>query len=178
LGKILTNENYYTGQVNLTGKFTTGNLEHTLLAGIDADHYLTTNNDFSFPAVTGLPAGSYDRINILDPAKYVQRTDIPTAIAIRKREAPVDRFGGYVQDLVKLSDKFNVLAGLRWSYVSAIGIDSTNLSTGVQTKGKTRVDKAFSPRVGLVYKPFSTTSVFTSYSNSFVVKHRTGYLRR
>ncbi|HZH67074.1 MAG TPA: TonB-dependent receptor, partial [Flavisolibacter sp.] len=169
LGKILTNENYYTGQVNLTGKFTTGNLEHTLLAGIDADHYLTTNNDFSFPAVTGLPAGSYDRINILDPAKYVQRTDIPTATAIRKREAPVDRFGGYVQDLVKLSDKFNVLAGLRWSYVSAIGIDSTNLSTGVQTKGKTRVDKAFSPRVGLVYKPFSTTSVFTSYSNSFVV---------
>jgi iron complex outermembrane receptor protein len=169
LGKILSNENYYTGQVNLTGKFATGRLEHTLLAGIDADHYLTTNRDFSFPTVAGLPAGSYDRINILDPAKYIQRTDIPTATAIRKRGAPIDRFGGYVQDLVKLSSAFNVLAGLRWSYISAVGLDSINLLNGVQTKGKTRVDKAFSPRVGLVYKPFKTTSVFASYSNSFVV---------
>jgi iron complex outermembrane receptor protein len=169
LGKILTNENYYTGQINLTGKFSTGKLEHTLLTGIDADHYLTTNNDFSFPAVAGLSAGSYDRINILDPAKYVQRTDIPAATAIRKREAPINRFGGYVQNLIKLSDKFNLLAGLRWSYVSVVAIDSANLLTGVQTKGITRIDKAFSPRVGLVYKPFIGTSVFASYSNSFVV---------
>jgi iron complex outermembrane receptor protein len=169
LGKILADETYYTGQVNLTGNFTTGKLEHTLLTGIDADHYLTTNNDFSFPSVAGLPAGGYDRINILDSYKYAQRTDMPVATSIRKREAPVDRIGGYVQDLVKISDKFNVLAGLRWSYVSTVGIDSTNLLNGAQTTGKTRADQAFSPRLGLVYKPFITTSFFASYANSFNV---------
>jgi iron complex outermembrane receptor protein len=167
LGRVLTDESYYTGQVNLVGKFNTSSIEHSLLAGADADHYLTTNNDFTFPAVVGLPAGSYDKINILNPGKYVQRTDIPVATRIRKREAPVDRFGVYAQDLIKLSSKFNLLAGIRWSYVETKGIDSANILTNAKTTGKTRYDQAFSPRVGLVYKPFKTTSVFASYSNSF-----------
>lgn len=169
LGKIDAQENYYAGQANLTGKFKTRSLEHTLLAGVDADRSFTTNYDYSFPAVAGLPANSYDKINILDDGKYVPRTDIPEATRIRKREQPINRFGGYVQDLVKLSSKFNVLAGIRWSYVQSIGIDSTNLLTGNQTKGVDREDKAFSPRLGLVYKPLPTTSVFASYTNSFVV---------
>ena len=169
LGRILTDEKYYTGQVNLIGNFSTGSMQHDLLTGVDADHYLTTNNDFRFPTVTGLPAGSYDRINILDPSKYVQRTDIPDATRIRKREAPVNRIGIYVQDLIKISPKFNVLAGIRWSYLESVGIDSTNILTGVKTTGKTKEDQAFSPRIGLVYKPFNTTSFFASYANSFSV---------
>ena len=163
LGKILAREDYYTGQVNLNGKFASGSFEHNLLAGVDADHYLTDNTDFD---VTGK---AYDKINILDPGKYTQRTDMPEATAIRKRAAPADRFGVYVQDLVKLSSKFNVLAGIRWSAVNTKGIDSTNLLTGAQTKGKNRYDQAFSPRLGLVYKPSQNTSFFVSYSNSFVV---------
>jgi iron complex outermembrane receptor protein len=168
LGRTLTDENYYTGQVNLTGRVKTGSLDHTILAGVDADHYLTTNYGFSFPAVAGLPAGGYDRINILDPGKFVQRTDIPEATAIRKTQAPVNRFGAYVQDLIKISDKFNLLAGIRWSYLEAVAIDSTNLLNGQQSAGKTRFDQAFSPRVGIVYKPWTTTSLFASYANSFV----------
>jgi iron complex outermembrane receptor protein len=168
LGKILGYEDYYSAQINLNGKLKTASVEHNLLAGADADHSLTTNNDFSFPTVAGLAAGAYDKINILDPEKYVQRTDIPEATRIRKREAPVSRFGVYVQDLVKISSKFNLLAGIRWSYVNIKRIDSTDLTTGVQTKGADRNDKAFSPRFGMVYKPFKTTSFFASYSNSFV----------
>jgi iron complex outermembrane recepter protein len=169
LGKIDQEENYYASQVNLTGKFKTKSLEHTLLAGVDADRSFTANYDFKFPAVAGLPANSYDKINILDHSKYQQRTDMPEATKIRKREATTNRFGAYMQDLVKLSDKFNVLAGIRWSYVETVGIDSTNLLTDAKTKGATRSDKAFSPRVGLVYKPASTTSIFASYASSFVV---------
>lgn len=167
LGRILTDEKFYAGQANLIGKFNTGIVEHNLLTGVDADRTITSNNDFTFPAVAGLPANSYDKINILDPKKFTPRTDIPTATAIRERVAPVNRFGAYVQDLVKISPKFNVLAGLRWSHVETFGIDSTNLTTKAKTKGKNRTDQAFSPRVGLVYKPFTTTSVFVSYSNSF-----------
>lgn len=169
LGKILSREDYYTSQANLNGKFVTGDWEHNLLAGVDADQYVTVNNDFRFPAVAGLPAGSYDKINILAPEKYTQRSDVPEATAIRKRNAPVNRFGVYVQDLIKLSSRFNVLAGLRWSYVATKGIDSTNLLTGAKTSGASRYDGALSPRLGLVYKPSANTSLFLSYSNSFVV---------
>jgi iron complex outermembrane receptor protein len=51
--------------------------------------------------------------------------------------------------------------------VETKGIDSTNLTNGTKVTGATRYDKAFSPRFGLVYKPFNTTSFFVSYSNSF-----------
>ncbi len=169
LGKTLTNEKYYSSQVNLVGKFSTSTFEHHLLAGLDADHYLTSNNDFTFPAVAGLPAGSYDKINILDPGKFEQRTDIPVATSIRQRLAPVNRLGVYVQDLLKISPKFNILAGMRWSYLQTKGIDSISLVNNAKTSGKTRYDNAFSPRVGLVYKPSEATSVFASYSNSFNV---------
>lgn len=163
LGKIFTNEKFYAGQVNLNGKFHTAQFEHNLLAGIDADRSVTFNKDFD---VNGT---NYDKINILDPGKYTQRTDIPEATAIRERLAPINRFGAFVQDLIKLSPKFNILAGIRWAYVETKGIDSTNLINGNVTTGVTRNDKAFSPRFGIVYKPFSTTSFFASYSNSFNV---------
>jgi iron complex outermembrane receptor protein len=168
LGRILSEEQYSAGQINLTGKVKTGSFEHTILSGIDADNYKTDAFTFSFPAVAGLPAGSYDKINLLDPAKYVQRTDIPQETRVWRTTAPIDRFGIYVQDLVKLSDKFNVLAGVRASYVVTSGIDSLNVQNDQRRIGQTRVDKAISPRLGLVYKPTSTTSVFASYSNSFV----------
>jgi iron complex outermembrane receptor protein len=161
LGKIFSNEKFYAGQVNLIGKFNTAQLEHNLLAGIDADRTVTFNNDYNVTSTI------YDSINILDMGKYAPRTDVPEATAIRERLAPVNRFGAYVQDLIKLSSKFNILAGIRWAYVETRGIDSTNLTTGMKITGVTRYDKAFSPRFGLVYKPFNTTSFFVSYSNSF-----------
>ncbi len=169
LGKINAKENYYAAQVNLTGNLKTGSIQHTLLTGVDADRSFTLNYDYSFPVVPGLAANSYDIINVFDDGKYTARTDIPEATTIRKREAPINRFGVYAQDLVRLSSKFNLLAGVRWSYVQTVGIDSTNLLTGMKTKGATRNDNAFSPRFGLVYKAAESTSLFASYASSFSV---------
>lgn len=169
LGKINSQEDYYAAQVNLTGKFKTASLQHTLLAGADADRSYTNNYDFSFPTVTGLAAGSYDKINVFDLQKFVARTDIPVATPIRERNAPVNRAGIYFQDLVKLSSKLNLLAGARWSYVKTFGIDSTNILNGTKTTGADRSDNAFSPRLGIVYKPAASTSLFASYASSFTV---------
>ena len=166
LGRTFTEENYYTGQVNLNGKFKTRSLEHTLLAGVDADQYLTSNYTFNQPAI-------YDTINILDLNKYVPRTDIPAASKIRLVEIPTNRLGVYVQDLIKLSPKLNVLAGLRYSYLETLGADTTNLLNGKQTTGVAKKDQALSPRLGLVYKPTETTSVFASYANSFITNSGT-----
>ncbi len=161
LGRINSTEKFYAGQVNLIGRFNTSKFDHTLLAGVDADRTVTYNKDYDINGKT------YDTINILDAEKYKTRTDIPEANGIRERLAPVNRFGVYVQDLIKISDKFNVLAGVRWAYVETRGIDSTSLTDGKKTTGVARYDNAFSPRFGLVYKPTHTTSLFVSYSNSF-----------
>jgi len=169
LGRINTNEKFYAGQVNLIGKFTTATLEHNLLAGMDADRTVTTDYNYTFPAMNGFVSGIYDTINILDQLKYTARTDVPLVTTIRKRVAPVNRMGVYVQDLIKLSPKFNLLAGIRFAYVETRGIDSINLlNNNTKVTGAARYDHAFSPRFGLVYKPVSTTAVFVSYSNSFI----------
>ena len=169
LGRTYTGENYYTGQVNLTGKFTTGTWEHTLLAGADADRYYTTNYTYKIAPAPGLTGNNYDKINILDPGKYTPRTDMPATERTNRIELPVDKGGVYLQDLVKLSSKWNLLAGVRWSYVYSDRPDTTVLATGAKKIGATKYDAAFSPRLGLVYKPTETTSLFVSYANSFVV---------
>ncbi|MDB5253805.1 MAG: TonB-dependent receptor [Flaviaesturariibacter sp.] len=169
LGRVDLEERYATVQANLTGTIRTASIGHTLLAGADADRTATKNIDFSFPAVTGLPASSYDKINILDPSKYAARTDMPVATRVRRRIAPSARYGVYVQDLARITDKLNLLAGIRWTTVDTKGIDSTNLLTGAVRTGPDRSDVAFSPRAGLVYKPTSSTSLFASFANSFTV---------
>lgn len=159
LNKSKTGEDYYTGQINLTGKFETGFLGHNLLTGVDADSYLNLSNTFN--------AANYDVINILDPNKYTPRTDIPTLTALNNITTPTKRFGAYVQDLMSISEKVKVLAGVRWSYQDTRPTKTLAVQTGAVTYASSRQDQAFSPRFGLVYQPVNNTSLFASYSNSF-----------
>ena len=162
LGKFDNKEDYYAAQVNLNGEFKTGSMEHKLLAGIDADQYRTAN---LASAITGT---IYDTINVLDLSKFVQRTDIPNAVWSTRAEIPVTRFGAYVQDLVAITKKLKLLAGVRWSYQHTDPTKTTYLlKNDSLTYTKAQFDKAFSPRVGLVYQPTEKMSVFASYANSF-----------
>ncbi|MBG9377803.1 TonB-dependent receptor [Panacibacter sp. DH6] len=161
LNKILSEENYYTAQVDVTGKFNTGRLKHVLLAGADAERYLTSTYGFTNPTV-------YDTINVFDAAKYVPRTDIPAADRKTLIKTPINRVGFYVQDLVAITPKLNLLAGVRWSMQeSPANTTSYLLYNDSTTKGTYKADRAFSPRLGLVYKPTNSTSLFVSYASSF-----------
>lgn len=164
LGKTNNKQDYYTGQVFLNGNFKTGSIAHKLLFGADVESDKTTNLTASFT-----PNSTYDTINLINPNAYVARTDMPTNWSWNtSSESPVTRFGAYVQDLINLSPKLKVLAGIRWSFQQADAVTTTyklrNDSIGF---GAIKIDKAFSPRVGLVYQPTNRTSVFASYSNSF-----------
>jgi iron complex outermembrane recepter protein len=161
LNKIQSHENYYSAQFDLNGKFNTGTIGHILLAGVDADRYHTTNYTFNNPT-------TYDKINILDPQKYAARTDIPVADKkVTQAITPINRFGAYIQDLISFSPKIKLLAGIRWSYQNAEAAQTTYLLKDSVVRGDSKADQAFSPRVGLVYKPMKNMSVFASYASSF-----------
>ncbi|WP_207429226.1 TonB-dependent receptor [Pedobacter sp. SYSU D00535] len=165
-------EDYYNGQINLTGKVKTGSITHTFLAGTDAETFLTTNTTFK------KFNNNYDSINILTGDFSKARTDIPQTVDSLYTINPVHRFGVYAQDLIELTDKFKVLAGLRWTYQKAargIVYDANSderVGYGNQQnaalKQDNKYDRAFSPRVGLIYQPIKTTSIFVSYTNNFV----------
>jgi len=181
LNRAKTLEDYYTAQFNITGQFNTGSIKHNILVGVDADWYRNTN--YTYVATvnkvssyldqnSALQNAVYDKINILDLAKYTQRTDKPTMNPFYNVLTLTNRFGAYFNDLISLSDKVKVLAGLRWSYqyISPTTVSTYyNTSPALAQPAAGKEDKAFSPRVGIVYKPLTNTALFASYSNSFVV---------
>lgn len=162
LGRSFNEENYFTAQVNFSGRWK----QHQLLIGADADKYQTVAFIYNQPAI-------YDTINVLDPNKFTAKTAMPAADRIRKTETPTYRFGAYVQDLIHISAKLKLLAGIRWSVQEAKPVITTDLITKTLTKGTIKTDRAFSPRFGLVYRATTHTSLFASYANTFSVNSGT-----
>jgi iron complex outermembrane receptor protein len=144
----------------LQGKFETGKIKHQLFTGIDADNSFSEAYTYTFnPAI-------YDKINIFDLDLYPQRTDIPDATNTKIVKTTTNRFGIYAQDLISITEKFKVLAGLRWSWQEAQA-ETTDLIKNKVTEDPKRIDAAYSPKLGLVYQPTKDMSLFTSYSSSF-----------
>jgi len=162
----------FNQQVNLTGNFKVAGFKNTLLVGADADQSKTKTGGFASTNV--LPAGTptyYDSVNLLDPSSFDKPSNfnMPNTTLLTNTNANVFRMGGFVQDLIALTEKFKVLAGVRWSFQKTPTTTINTVASGVDTKGTAtdKIDKAFSPKFGLIYQPISSTSVYASYSNNF-----------
>jgi iron complex outermembrane receptor protein len=171
LSRAKTAEKDYTGQLNLIGKFNTGTLQHQLLVGSDVTRVINVTNAFVITSSNGVVGTAYDKINTIDLSDYTPRNDIPTADITTLTTAPVNRFGAYAQDLISITDKFKVLAGLRWSWQQTNQTNIYTLKTQVTTKGTaaTKYDRAFTPKIALIYQPVKTSSVFATYASNFIV---------
>lgn len=176
LQKSAVNEKYYITELDLTGKFKTGKITHTFLFGADADKYRTLTTAFVTNTFNNSGANTslinkniYDTVNIFDPSTFNRRNDIPYLPEDRLTTAPIARFGLYMQDLLAITKQLKLLAGIRFSkqnnQLSRVDSISKN-KTGFVAAYR---NSAFSPRVGLVYQPIKTISLFASYSNSFNV---------
>ncbi|MFM6976390.1 MAG: TonB-dependent siderophore receptor [Sphingobacteriaceae bacterium] len=167
LQRSRTDEQYRLAQVDLTGEAFTGSVKHQFLFGADGDRYFTQTPTFAIIYnPNNLSASTYDTINIFDLSQYVQRTDIPAVNVTKMTSSPVNRVGAYVQDLISLSDQVKVLAGLRYTYMDTRSRVLT-LADQSSVEAAPRYADAFTPRVGLVYQPLKTMSLFASYANSF-----------
>jgi iron complex outermembrane recepter protein len=160
LAKTNLEDDYYMGQLDLTGRFKIKSINNQILVGLDAEQYNTKTTAFT----TLL---KYDSIHIFNPTLYKSRNDIPDLAKATLTLAPIARFGIYAQDLISLGSKIKLLLGLRYTYQKThndILTYSTDKSVVTDYS-----DAAFSPRLGLVYQPIQQTSLFASYSNSFVL---------
>jgi iron complex outermembrane recepter protein len=155
-------ENYFIGQVDLTGQFSTGKIHHTLLVGADMDAYNTQTTTYNNLA-------KYDSINLFDLAFYKQRSDIPELSKRTLTKSPTQRVGVYIQDLISLTQEIKLLTGIRYSYLDRKNDVYTYPSAAVKESSvvTNNYDAAFTPRFGIVYQPIPTTSLFASYANSF-----------
>jgi len=164
-----TAEFTYNQQINLNGDFNTGSVNHKLLVGADADQSKTTSNGFNYgPA--GATALNYGNVNLLDPSTFNGSGIEPIANNITRTNAPIYRMGAFVQDLVSLTDQFKVLAGIRYTFQKTPATNVRNLVTNTTAKGTAvgKTEKAFSPKLALIYQPLKTTSAYVSYANNLI----------
>lgn len=175
LSAVKTGEKDYTGQLNLNGNFKTGSIQHQLLFGSDFVRIEGVANSFKFTSASGVVGTAYDKININDPATFNVRTDIPSIADTARTTTPQNRFGIYVQDLISITSKFKVLAGLRWSYQKAFQTTIFNYEKQQERRGVAadKKDDAFSPKLALIYQPIQTASIYASYTNNFTINSGT-----
>ncbi|MGV1013181.1 MAG: TonB-dependent siderophore receptor [Flavobacterium sp.] len=160
LGKNKAVEEIFSQQISLQGNVSTGKIKHQLFTGLDVENSFADAYTFVFN-----PA-NYDLINIYNLDLYPQGTTIPQATNTKIVKTATNRYGVYAQDLISFTNKFKVLAGIRYSIQETKPITYDLVATTVVDE-TIRNDHAFSPKVGLIYQPMKSISLFTSYSNSF-----------
>ncbi|HEY9620583.1 MAG TPA: TonB-dependent siderophore receptor [Crinalium sp.] len=142
----------YSLQTSVVGEFSTGDIEHTLLAGVDLNW-----NRFD-EVFTKVALANPSPLNIFDPIYgQVSRPDFDTIAPRPPFDTEANRIGVFVQDQIALGDRFIVVGGLRYDTV-----DFRNTA-----EDTSRSDDAWSPRVGLVYRVSDSVSLYANYAQSF-----------
>jgi len=150
-----------TEQLDLTARFSTGAVTHTLIAGVEAarqtsdlDRYgnpFNTNNNWIAPT----PLLNPNRIEAL-----------PGLLPVSSRQATTARSDSvYVTDTIGFNSYFDFLASARYDRFSADYHQLTVSSSAVLNL--THVDNVGSPRAAFEYKPRPDQSYYIAYGTSF-----------
>ena len=164
--RVDTKQDYSFAEIDVTGNFNTGTIKHAMLFGADADSSNTGTLNYT-------TINYFDKINIYNPnliidknPNYIAAT-IPTLDKNTLADADIKRAGFYIQDFIELTTKLKVLTGLRYSYLES-STNTTTFSSNNVVVTKTN-DNIISSKLGLVFQPTKTNSIFVSYSDSFVL---------
>jgi catecholate siderophore receptor len=153
-------------QLNLIGQFATGDINHTLLTGMEYGSQDTENarRDAFFAD------SQDDQVSFVfsDPLVIPSMT---LTDPVRDRASDVTFTSAFVQDEIKLNEHWIVVAGLRYDNFDIDVVDSIEVANGTDDGNSgflSSSDSQVSPRAGLIYKPAESVSIYASYSKSFL----------
>jgi iron complex outermembrane receptor protein len=139
----------YRMRTNVAGSFSTGSIEHQLLIGFDLGRL---DSSFTFEEREADSIDLFNPVFDQSPGALLSGGDNTTRI---------DELGIFVQNLMTISDNFRLLLGGRFDTFTQTDEDFL-ANTETSQSGD-----AFSPRVGIVYQPTSSISLFANYARSF-----------
>ena len=145
-------------QTNLTGVARTGWMTHTVLVGLELARQ-TSENVRTSGYFNGTSTTASARVNA--PQVSIPLTFRPSATDANNAGTAY-LASLYVQDQVEFAPWLYGIIGLR---VDRFAMDVENRRTGATL---TSLDAPLSPRVGLIYKPRAATSLYASYSRSYL----------
>ena len=153
-------------QLNLIGQFATGDINHTLLTGMEYGSQDTENTrrDAFFAD------SQDDQVSFVfsDPLVIPSMT---LTDPVRDRASDVTFTSAFVQDEIKLNENWIEVAGLRYDNFDIDVVDSIEVANGADDGNSgflSSSDSQVSPRAGLIYKPAESVSIYASYSKSFL----------
>ena len=155
---------------NLIGQFITGEIEHTLITGVELID--TASDQFRFNAFWDTTQDDNEIFEITRPLRLrdnrgVNASGMPTfndytADLNDDTRVDINVFSAYIQNEIQLTDWVDVIVGARFD---SFDIDVFNV---VADDRRSRKDEEVSPRLGVIYKPFEEISLYASYSESFL----------
>ncbi|MBE9168793.1 TonB-dependent siderophore receptor [Pleurocapsales cyanobacterium LEGE 06147] len=148
-------DNAFSSQTNVIGRFSTGAINHQLLLGFE---YTKITEDGTFGDFEPYPS-----INIFDPV-YARLRYPKSEIENFFRDDNLDKYGFYLQDQIELLPNLKLLAGGRFDIFRQT---RTTQDLGEERQEFEQSDRRFSPRIGLVYQPIEPISLYASYTTSF-----------
>jgi iron complex outermembrane receptor protein len=151
------------GNIDLKGKFATGPLQHAALLG--TDYY-----NFDQPINLAVLGANSPILNIYNPTYFPSGFSFsdPNNLQIYNHEASQWK-GIYAQDMLSAwNDSVHLLIGGRYNWASVSNATNTPaLSYASAIPLTTIQDRAFTPRIGLVYQPLPWLSFYGSYTTGF-----------
>ncbi|MEN9907036.1 MAG: hypothetical protein RLZZ540_177 [Bacteroidota bacterium] len=172
-------------QLSLQGTFNTGSIKHQIFTGVDYENSMAPSYTFGFyTAATpaDLVTTEAKAINLFNYNYATESRDIPFSSRITQlATTDTQRFGAYAQDLISINEYIKILGGIRWSWqesevtttkeviekIAGKNTITTAYETAKPTTGAKALNRAYSPKAGLVIQPNKDLSLFASYSNSF-----------
>ncbi|MCO1991755.1 TonB-dependent siderophore receptor, partial [Pseudomonas aeruginosa] len=149
----------WINQTNLTGRFDTFGLAHTLIGGFELSRETYDRITYSYNLGKFYPANGFDLHN---PPGYWNGPTDKRDSARNRTELEVKAL--YAFDTIALDERWDLSLGLRYDW-----IDGTSRSTpsGKPTVRADSSDGKLSTRAGLVFKPLENGRVYFSYGTSF-----------
>lgn len=147
-----THRRNFFNQTDLVWKTETGSIAHTLLIGgefglQDTDNLRSQNNN----------AAGF--VNIASPTTFAP----PVFLGLQSdNNVDLTTASAYIQDQIEIAPWLQLIAGVRFDHFDLEYADHLT-PTRLQ-----RADNVWSPRAGAILKPTRTSSVYASFSKSFL----------
>jgi len=139
-------------QLNLTGHFSTGAFDHTLLTGVEFE-------DYDYKSVIQRSSAAYTS-DIFNPV-YGKPRPALTSTPTHDKEN-LKTYSAFIQDQVALTERLKVLAGARFERFEHEY--ETYVAGGKNWKAS---DNSVTPRVGAIYDLTDTLAIYADAARSF-----------
>ena len=151
---------------NLINELEIGSITHTLLFGLEMID--TINKNKRYDTYWSTNKSDKETFNITRPMSFLVNSaglatnNDFTADLNSQTQSDIEVTSIFFQDQIDVTKKLKLLIGGRYDIFDITVKDLKNDSA------QSRVDKEFSPRAGIIYKPIDNVSLYYSYSESFL----------